>query len=63
MLICFTACDAAGPKPPIEWFFSVQKAGATVITKLCINEEKAYYFCLKFICDPKILLMMNVSDN
>lgn len=51
MFICFTACEAAGPKPPIELPFAVHKAGATVSTELRIPKRGpfVYYFVLKFM--------------
>jgi hypothetical protein len=55
MLVCFTACEAAGPKPPIELPFEVYKAGATVTTELWIVKKgiHQYLFGLEFEYNKK----------
>jgi hypothetical protein len=49
MFVCFTGCQAAGPRPPIELPFAVHQAGATVSTKLRILEVRSYPFALLFM--------------
>ena len=50
ILISFTACEAAEPKPPIELPFAVHKAGVAVTTELWIVKKgiHQYLFSLEF---------------
>lgn len=50
LFVCFTGCEAAEPKPPIELPFKVYKAGATVTTELWIVKKgiHQYLFSLEF---------------
>lgn len=49
IFICLTACEAAGPTPPIELPFAVHKAGATVSTEMTVKEAHRYWFELIFL--------------
>ena len=44
MFICLTACEAAGPKPPIELPFAIHKAGTTVSTEMTVKKAHHYWF-------------------
>ncbi|MHB8137538.1 MAG: DUF5625 family protein [Smithellaceae bacterium] len=49
ILVCFTACEAAAPKPPIKFPFSVHKEGATVTTEMQVKKAHHYWFELTFL--------------
>ena len=44
ILVCFTGCSAAGPRPPIELPFAVHQKGAAVTTDLRIVEKVPYKY-------------------
>lgn len=53
VLSCGTFAAIGVPRPPIELPFEFGKAGATVSTDLYIAKDREFFFCLKFMHNPK----------
>lgn len=49
ILVCLTACEEEGPKPPTKFPFPVHKEGATVTTEMKIKKAHHYWFELTFL--------------